>query len=356
MHKTLENNCIVMVGPDMDSLGGISRVVKIWETNGYFENFNITYIASVSDSEKRKKHFLFKTILRYILLLFYNIKCVYVHTSSYNSFLRKLLFIVIAIIFRKKIILHIHPTHFYKYLTEQKTIVKYIYLSIIKRIDKIIVLTNDMQSKMENIINNKNIYVLPNAVDVYKMRNKREYRRKNDSLLYLGWYIKKKGVYELVDAVEELARTGFYLKLVFCGTKEIEKLRSYVLKKSLNDRITINGWIGGEKKNELLYSCTAIILPSHSEGMPNVILEAMATKTPIISTSVGGLKEILQNEYNSIIIKEKNVKNISEKIRLCFQNDKLRKKIANNAYDDALHKYDVRVIKQKFENILLKDK
>ena len=51
----------------------------------------------------------------------------------------------------------------------------------------------------------------------------------------------------------------------------------------------------GRKKLEALCKNTMLILPSHSEGLPNVILEAMATKTPIVAIHVGGLKEIFKN-------------------------------------------------------------
>lgn len=78
----------------------------------------------------------------------------------------------------------------------------------------------------------------------------------------------------------------------------------------------------------------------------------MATKTPIISTNVGGLKAILKNGYNSIIIREKNVKDICDKIKMCIQNGTLREEIAQNAYYDVLKKFDVRQINKKIEKIL----
>lgn len=341
-----------MVGPDINGLGGISRVVRIWKTNGFFDDFNIIYIESVSDHVKNKFLHLLRSLEKYIILLISGVNNVYIHTSSYNSFRRKIAFIIIAIILNKEIIIHIHPTHFYHYLCKAKRLEKSLILEILNRVNTVIVLTEDMKIKIERTIKTKNIYILPNAVDIKKMQAKKKYVRKENNLLYLGWYIKEKGVYELIDAIEILNNKGIDIKIEFCGTKEINKLREYVSQKGLNNQIEINGWVDGGKKIELLYSCTALILPSHSEGMPNVILEAMATKTPIIATHVGGLKSILRNNENAIIVKEKNVRDICEKIEYCINQKKLRKRIAKNAYYDAVNKYDVSVINKKFKKIL----
>lgn len=82
----------------------------------------------------------------------------------------------------------------------------------------------------------------------------------------------------------------------------------------------------------------------------------MATKTPIIATHVGGLKSILRNNENAIIIKKRNVSDICEKIKYCLENSTLREKIAMNAYYDAVNKYAVRVISKKLAKILIETK
>jgi glycosyltransferase involved in cell wall biosynthesis len=175
--------------------------------------------------------------------------------------------------------------------------------------------------------------------------------RQDNRLLFLGWFIPAKGVYELVDAVDLLLQHGHVVRLDFYGTKEVERLREYVIKKELTHVVTVHGWIGPEEKVKALYESTMLVLPSHSEGIPNVILEAMATKTPIVSTFVGGLKEVLRDGENAIIVCEKDPVDLSEKIELCLKDKVFRERIADNAYREAIEKYDISVVKRNFADI-----
>jgi glycosyltransferase involved in cell wall biosynthesis len=171
-------------------------------------------------------------------------------------------------------------------------------------------------------------------------------------LLFLGWYLKYKGIYDLVDAVKIITKMGYNVKVDLCGTYKINNLKNYVIKNNLTN-IKVNGWIYDNEKFNLLYKSTILILPSYSEGIPNVILEAMATKTPIIATSVGGLNEILIDHNNALIVKPKNPVDLSEKILELLENENLREKIATNAYNLAKNNFDISIIKKQFKQILI---
>ena len=138
----------------------------------------------------------------------------------------------------------------------------------------------------------------------------------------------------------------------FFGTKEVKQLKKYVEEKGLSFTIKVNGWAGDDKKLEELFRATMLILLSHTEDIPNVTLEAMATKTPIVSTLVGGLKEVLKDGENAIIAEPHNSLDLSEKISMCLNNEVLRTKIAGNAYREIEEKYDFPIIKREFGKIV----
>ena len=341
-----------MVGPSIDSLGGISRVVKIWKDNGLFEKHRISYFPTTTDSNVNNYLFFIKNFFLYFTKLLFNKNLVYVHTSSYKSFYRKAFFLLAAILFKRKIILHIHPSHFYDFLNQLNGLPKTFVNFILLRVYGFVFLTEDMLVKFRSIFPEKSMWILRNPVDIKAMKNNKGYIRKDNNLLFLGWFIKEKGIFELVDATKILCDRGYKVKLCFCGTKKIDQLRDYVQNKKLESVIQVHGWIDGEEKLKKLYESTLLILPSYSEGIPNVILEAMATKTPIISTLVGGLKEVLVDGRNAIIVQPKEPIDLAEKIALCLKDKSLREKIANNAFDDVKRKYDISIIKRNFEQIL----
>jgi glycosyltransferase involved in cell wall biosynthesis len=218
--------------------------------------------------------------------------------------------------------------------------------------DAIVVLHEGMRRFIADLYPDKQIDVLPNAVNVAEMTNSRGIKREPARLLFLGSYLKEKGVYELVDAMALLRERGIYPELDFYGNKEVENLRAYVEKKHLATTVHVNGWIDGEEKIDAFYASTMLVLPSHTEGMPNVILEAMATRTPIVSTASGGLKEMLTDGENAVIVAVNDPDDLAAKIERCVADPHQRETIAKNAYREALEHYDVGVIRDQFRHLL----
>lgn len=344
------NNKIIMFGPDPSGLGGISRVVRTWETGGYFSDFSIVYVSSVVEGNK-----LFALLIGWMQSL---IRCaagcrlVYVHTASFNSFYRKCFLMLPAVLFRRRLIIHIHPSFFSQFLSELTGVKKRVAWFFLSRANAFIVLTPEIKDNMAVLFPEMPIFVLNNPIDIKGMENREGIERRSNHILFLGWYMERKGVFELVDALEILLKNGVDVHADFYGTKETERLRSYVAERGLSEQIRINGWIGEEDKLKALNATSMLVLPSHTEGVPNVILEAMATKTPIVSTLVGGLRDVLRDGENAVIAEPKNAEDLSEKILKLLQDKALARRIADNAYLEACEEYDLPVSKERFRKLL----
>jgi glycosyltransferase involved in cell wall biosynthesis len=74
----------------------------------------------------------------------------------------------------------------------------------------------------------------------------------------------------------------------------------------LKDRVELRGWVTGEAKMESFEGCSILVLPSYSEGLPNVLLEAMAAGLAVIATTVGGIPELITHGVNGILIEPRN--------------------------------------------------
>jgi glycosyltransferase involved in cell wall biosynthesis len=342
----------VILGPGITGLGGISRVAKIWRDVGIFDATQSCYIATVTDEPVNRAWFLIKALLASCYRMAHGSGCVYIHTSSNHSFYRKSLFIVLATVLGKQIYLHIHPSHFFEFINNCRGLNRLYALWCLSRINQFIVLTNSMQSKIGRLFPHKPVSVLMNPVDIKSMGNTGNWIRAHNRLIYLGWYIPQKGVFELVDAIERLIISGVDIEMDFYGTRQVQKLRDYVETKKMESCVRVNGWINGEDKLRVLYECTAIVLPSHSEGIPNVILEAMATKTPIIATSVGGLADILRDGENAFISPVNDPVGLSNVIHHCLSHPEDRSRIADHAYLEAIDLYDIDVIKPQIISII----
>lgn len=341
---------LLMIGPNPNGKGGISKVLSIWINNKFNEAINFDLIFTTKDNTKIKFFYLLYNLFKFFIKI-HNSECVYIHTASFNSFYRKSIFILVAKIYKKKIFLHIHPNYFFTFITKSAGLKKQYINTILRRVDTFIVLTNEMKKNIKTLFPQKKIYVLRNAVDFdeFKYHDKKE--RYENKILFLGWYVREKGIYELADAIDILNKKGSNISLELYGTKSSNKLKNYIIGKNIKN-IHIGGWISGEKKVEVLKKCTAIALPSFTEGIPNVILEAMAAKAPIITTNRGGLKEILIDRENAIICEYGNSNDLSEKIELLINDKKLRLRIAENAFVTAKQKFSVKKIKKELSEII----
>lgn len=129
----------------------------------------------------------------------------------------------------------------------------------------------------------------------------------------MGHLTKQKGVEYLLKATKELKekKEDFALKIIGDGSER----RS--LEKSSQD-LSIENLVHfiGHKENAWKYmqDLNVLVLPSLWEGLPNVIMEAMAVGVPVVATNVGGVPELIKNGETGFLVEPKNPKTLAEKI------------------------------------------
>lgn len=118
---------------------------------------------------------------------------------------------------------------------------------------------------------------------------------------------------------------GGNFRLLIGGDGEIEKVQQYIKDNKLDNVAEYIGWVSGEEKIKLLNEVDVFILPSYNEGLPISVLEAMSYNLPIISTTVGGIPEILKNEYNGFLINPGDLIALESAISTLINNPSKRK-------------------------------
>ena len=109
------------------------------------------------------------------------------------------------------------------------------------------------------------------------------------------------------------------IKLILVGSgRDYQNLQHLVIKNGLEKEIKFTGNIINSKISEYMTASDIFVLPSISEGMPIVILEAMASGLPVVATRVGGIPEIIQEGENGYLVDAKNSEQIAAKISYLF--------------------------------------
>jgi len=119
-------------------------------------------------------------------------------------------------------------------------------------------------------------------------------------VLYIGRIKTTKGMKELLDSMKELDSLNLELLLIGEGA-DFLKYNSYVQEKNIHN-VKFLGAIYGEKKLSYLNACNGLILPSHTEGAPVVLMEAIAKNLPVVATNVGGIPKMIKNGREGILI------------------------------------------------------
>ena len=114
-------------------------------------------------------------------------------------------------------------------------------------------------------------------------------------LVCVGRICEQKGQLLLVEAVAELSAKGIPVELVIAGDGEMRpEVEALIAARGVGAQIRITGWIGGEQVRAEIVAARALVLPSFAEGLPVVIMEAMALGRPVLSTYVAGIPELVR--------------------------------------------------------------
>lgn len=113
-------------------------------------------------------------------------------------------------------------------------------------------------------------------------------------LVCVGRLCEQKGQLLLVEAVAALAAEGLALELVLAGDGELrDEVESLVAVRGLQSRVRVTGWLSSARVREEILAARAMVLPSFAEGLPVVIMEALALGRPVVTTYVAGIPELM---------------------------------------------------------------
>ena len=127
--------------------------------------------------------------------------------------------------------------------------------------------------------------------------------RQNRKLVCVGRLDEQKGQLLLVEAAVKLADEGEDFQLVLVGDGPMRAdIEALIENHNIGSKITITGWVSSDRVREELLDCTALVLPSFAEGLPVVIMEAMALGRPVVTTYIAGIPELVIPGENGWLI------------------------------------------------------
>lgn len=316
----------LVLGPGQKTKGGIASVIKAQSETGTWEKWNCIWVETFTDRSFILKIIRFLTGFIKFLTLLPNTQIVHIHFSEPTSALRKYLFLLTAKALNKKVVLHFHAFSPNTTLFGPK---KDFYKKMLTNADKIIVLSQFWKQQIEKVIKDDiKTVIVYNPCPNISINN---HIKKKKVIVYAGILNKRKGYMDLLQAFAAIASDNPDWKVVFAGNGEIENGIEYARSNNILNQVIFTGWITGKDKDELFRTASVFCLPSYAEGFPMAIVEAWAYGLPVITTPVGGLPDILDNNINALVFQPGDKSTLANHLELLIKNENLRNALSKES-------------------------
>lgn len=258
----------------------------------------------------------------------------------------------------------IHTIHGIHYINKEsfwvRNISKTIEQYLVQFTDTTICVTmNDLKVAVENRIADKfNTVVIHNGIDISKFGKKPKNERlmnelglTNDNFIVgnISRFDIQKNQKLIIQASYYLSKRFPEMKFVLVGDgKYLKQMKEYAAESNLEDVIIFTGERNDTKDFYSLFDL--FVLPSYWEGLPYVLLEAMASKLPVICSNIPNHLEVVNNNVSAFTINPYEMDDLFQRIVVLYQNPELRKNLGDNAYKEV-QRFDEKEMVNKISKI-----
>ena len=162
-------------------------------------------------------------------------------------------------------------------------------------------------------------------------------------LICVGRLCEAKGQLLLVEAAARLREKGVKLDLVLAGDGPLRtQIESAVGRLGLGDSVRITGWISSDAVRDEILASRALVLPSFAEGLPVVIMEAMALRRPVLSTFIAGIPELVRSGENGWLFPSGSIDDLTAAMEDCLARSTAEiRRLGDAAYERVIARHSI---------------
>lgn len=291
---------IMLVGPAGKPTGGIAQYIREQrERLGDGVSVRV-YDVAVADTDSPS------AFVRAVLHAMWQALCfpfrrppdvLHVHSSHWYSFFQSSLYVLYAsVVWDVPVILHVHGSSFDSFVQSDSRLLRWYQSLVFDHCANVIVLSEYWRDVVGPRVGEEKTTVLPNAVDPDEYDP--EYGARPPHVVFVSNHIERKGIREFVDAVEELSARGEEFRVTIAGSGPLSHLSEDLAER--HSEVTYEGYVSEERKRELLSEGSVFVLPTHAENLPIALLEAMAGGNALLSTTVGAIPSLIDD--NGVLV------------------------------------------------------
>lgn len=327
---------VLMAGPDPAGQGGMETAAELFlRHSGADLHYVSTYRAAGALGRLRRWAASWAEIAAALVRRRPDV--VHVHLSERTSIFRDGGVLALARLARVPSVLHCHGAEFEPSFRALPSVLRRPARRTLRTASAVLVLGDRWTERYGELLGlpSTRFTMLYNPVELPADRPDRPAEPERVRVLFLGRLGARKGVYDLVKACAALpTELRDRLDVRIGGDGEVDAVRD-LCRTELGGAATVLGWLDGEAKAAELAAADVFVLPSHDEGLPMALLEAMAWGlVPVVSTA-GAMGEVVRDGENGLIVRAGDPADIEVALRRLVADGDLRAELARAARADA---------------------
>lgn len=216
---------------------------------------------------------------------------------------------------------------------------------------KVIVVLSEIEKEfIEKRWQNLDVRVLENSVALDEARTRKP-ETFEKTIIFLGRIHEDKGLREIVEACRVLKNENFQFNFKCFGAGEGKDFFVREMTKILGEKFFYGGVASGAEKWRALAESDIFLLPSHYEGLPVALLEAMAAGCVPVASRIGSIASVVTDGFNGFLIEPKNASQIAEKLKTLLADEADWESLRRNARETVGEKFNLKDYIQKLEGI-----
>jgi glycosyltransferase involved in cell wall biosynthesis len=321
---------VLMAGPLPPRIGGMATVVQnvaasslrrsvaleLFDTGKTTSNDRAALVAIVS---KARMYFRWQRALRE-----FRPDVVHIHTCSGLSFFLDAGLLGLAKCNQVPVVLHVHGARFDRFLAESSLAVRYLARIVCKSAAAVAVLSDSWRQALAPYLGRVQFTIIPNGVPDAGKSGSVSRSNTPVQVLLLANLSQRKGVWEALQAAGRVS----CIRLTIAGGEDepgiAARVGAAIADRKLSERVRLVGPVTGEAKANLLRDADIFLLPSHAEGLPVSMLEAMAAGVPVVASRVGAIPGLIDSGRTGLLVEPGDVEGITQALAALAADAQLR--------------------------------
>ncbi|WP_063712695.1 glycosyltransferase family 4 protein [Nocardia concava] len=342
------------VSTSMATRGGVASFVRDMRATPLWDEWHIDHVATHRDGSIATKLAAYQvSVFVYLYrLLVRRPAVVHLHMSSYGSFPRKYMFELLARVLRIPVVLHVHGSDFSVFYDGASPSLRAAIRDALSGAAVVIALGEPWAAALREIAPEARITVVSNAIRPNTPVDQRS--GLPVQVLFLGEVGERKGTFTLLEAwhrmMTERAAVAPPPRLLVAGDGAVERARKMVADLGCASSVEIAGWLEPQRVPELLTASQVLVLPSHREGQPMAILEAMARGLCVVTCPVGGIPDLI-DERSGVMVAPGDAEELAEALGRVVGDAALRERLGAAALQRVREEFDIDVVWRRFDGL-----